>query len=657
MSDHGDVVLRALSGQVARQQAERRGKAYRKIFASRPDLPSISKEDRIRILDAIEAFYSDLRYMFITDVQRRSAIEQILSWDPTIAIHPGFSALWDSFLQEEWNRRISIHGDSISTFTLAEIQDRDYSRSFADMSLLLSYMRSNPGRMMEIIGLMGSGKTNAMVHQMLQVLKECHVISNVKLFLDDDLKVKYHVAYFLTDAVRMTAEILLSGYSGTIFYFIDEQGSASGNTSGTSTRRESTWWKQIRPYFRKLHIFYVEARQVANMPEELTDYITVTADKNRSEKEVFEYSFTDKEPAYAGNSGTYKVPDVGQYYDTYEFSPFVLDLDMKKFKDCEARMKASGMDDFSIALKCVEVSSSMKEKPEVIEGKRGLKCLDCGNIWESSQTGPVLTCSKCKGHKVEANGNRIPVQIEIHAETAGVPLVHETAATQGEGSWGTSRQEVSGRDSGGVTALLNTENGDLPGQNSQNHPESKSQAIEAAEDLAADAFNVFLDVATDPAKMKALEWDPELNVRFKQLMNTRIPDVDIGKVTEKAARKRKWSEPVPELQEKSMKLRQEASEKGECASCGKKLGGNQIYYCGEDCKSEFYSAHPTSVRWNDLRSQALRRDQDKCVKCGKPAEEVDHIREIWEGGPEFDLENLQSLCHVQKTNENRRRKN
>ena len=132
-------------------------------------------------------------------------------------------------------------------------------------------------------------------------------------------------------------------------------------------------------------------------------------------------------------------------------------------------------------------------------------CRSAGNWWESSQTVPVLTCSKCKSHNVTSGTDRNPVQIEIHAETAGVPLVHETAATQGEGSWGTRHQEVSGRDSGGDTALLNTENGDLPGQNSQNHPESKSQAIEAAEDLAADAFNVFLDVATDPAKMKVFK--------------------------------------------------------------------------------------------------------------------------------------------------------
>ena len=60
-----------------------------------------------------------------------------------------------------------------------------------------------------------------------------------------------------------------------------------------------------------------------------------------------------------------------------------------------------------------------------------------------------------------------------------------------------------------------------------------------------------------------------------------------------------------------------------------------------------------------MRQKALDRDLNKCVKCGKTADEVDHIKEIWEGGPEFDLDNLQSLCHechVQKTNESRKRR-
>ncbi len=142
-------------------------------------------------------------------------------------------------------------------------------------------------------------------------------------------------------------------------------------------------------------------------------------------------------------------------------------------------------------------------------------------------------------------------------------------------------------------------------------------------------------------------------------MNTEIPAVDINRVSEKASGKRKWSQQIPELQEESLKLRLKAMETGRCANCDKTLTGNQLYYCSEDSKTEFYSNHPTSVKWNDIRSKAIERDNYKCVKCGKPAEEVEHIKEIWENGPEFDLDNLQSLCHechVLKTNENRRKR-
>ena len=60
--------------------------------------------------------------------------------------------------------------------------------------------------------------------------------------------------------------------------------------------------------------------------------------------------------------------------------------------------------------------------------------------------------------------------------------------------------------------------------------------------------------------------------------------------------------------------------------------------------------------WQITRAQALARDGRKCVLCGAEATEVDHIVEIQDGGPEFDLANLRSLCHachVAKTNAQR----
>ena len=61
--------------------------------------------------------------------------------------------------------------------------------------------------------------------------------------------------------------------------------------------------------------------------------------------------------------------------------------------------------------------------------------------------------------------------------------------------------------------------------------------------------------------------------------------------------------------------------------------------------------------WATVREEVLARDGGKCVNCGASAVEVDHIVEIQDGGAEFDLSNLRSLCHgchVRKTVARRR---
>ena len=228
-----------------------------------------------------------------------------------------------------------------------------------------------------------------------------------------------------------------------------------------------------------------------------------------------------------------------------------------------------------------------------------------------------------------------------------------------EGYRGTDLEHGQGEISGSNTADLNTLKEDLPGQKPQDPIVNEDEAMAAAEDLAADAVNMFMDLVHNPEKLKALESDPDAMGQFKQLMNTEIPFVDPKKVMQKASRNRELTMKLPDLEAESLRLRKEAASRHQCANCGKALTGNQLYYCSETCKAEFYDRHPTSISWNDMRQKALDRDLNKCVKCGKTADEVDHIMEIWEGGPEFDMDNLQSLCHechVAKTNESRRRR-
>ena len=58
--------------------------------------------------------------------------------------------------------------------------------------------------------------------------------------------------------------------------------------------------------------------------------------------------------------------------------------------------------------------------------------------------------------------------------------------------------------------------------------------------------------------------------------------------------------------------------------------------------------------WTKIRREVITRDKGRCVKClRKGANEVDHIKPLWDGGTNL-LTNLQLLCwecHSIKTEE------
>ena len=60
------------------------------------------------------------------------------------------------------------------------------------------------------------------------------------------------------------------------------------------------------------------------------------------------------------------------------------------------------------------------------------------------------------------------------------------------------------------------------------------------------------------------------------------------------------------------------------------------------------------ARWDRVKRKAKDRDRWRCRQCGKAGIlEVDHIRRIEDGGPEYELANCQTLCrgcHIRKTN-------
>ena len=85
---------------------------------------------------------------------------------------------------------------------------------------------------------------------------------------------------------------------------------------------------------------------------------------------------------------------------------------------------------------------------------------------------------------------------------------------------------------------------------------------------------------------------------------------------------------------------------GCCAVCERELTGRRTRYCSEDCFTWWYQNH----WWAAAREARMRTDDRLCVRCGAPAEEVDHITER-KGTPMHPptclhhQDNLRSLCH------------
>ena len=86
--------------------------------------------------------------------------------------------------------------------------------------------------------------------------------------------------------------------------------------------------------------------------------------------------------------------------------------------------------------------------------------------------------------------------------------------------------------------------------------------------------------------------------------------------------------------------------KGFCLICGAELPKFRRKYCSYGCFQNWFKKFKPPFLWNDFREKALKRDGHKCVKCGDTyGLVVDHIVAIALGGEEFDLNNLQTLCH------------
>lgn len=78
--------------------------------------------------------------------------------------------------------------------------------------------------------------------------------------------------------------------------------------------------------------------------------------------------------------------------------------------------------------------------------------------------------------------------------------------------------------------------------------------------------------------------------------------------------------------------------RGRCGDCGRA-------YDRELSRQKRARRARNSARWQQARALAKQRDGNRCVSCGATEElQVHHIVRLEDGGAEFDLNNLRTLC-------------
>jgi hypothetical protein len=90
--------------------------------------------------------------------------------------------------------------------------------------------------------------------------------------------------------------------------------------------------------------------------------------------------------------------------------------------------------------------------------------------------------------------------------------------------------------------------------------------------------------------------------------------------------------------------------KGCCLNCGSELPKFKQKFCKIDCSKEHYLATRKYkfIPWGDIRRDILIRDKNICFDCKERFKDTEldihHKIPIYQGGAEFEKNNLLTLC-------------
>lgn len=215
-------------------------------------------------------------------------------------------------------------------------KDRILGASDAAQIILLRHEMlglERSGRIEEVVGPMGSGKSNYMAWRSIKLINKGHyIITNASLTGLTDKQEKYVFrTNRLSEAYDRTIALRRRGYKGLIFWMLDEQaGSASGSAAEKTTTLEYTYMQDVLTTIRKQGVFIVRLRQTEKVPDAQKTWISIVTRKTTDHPELAKLEFIQN--TKIEEEIEFRTDDMKDYYDTNFKAIWVPDLNTKELQ-------------------------------------------------------------------------------------------------------------------------------------------------------------------------------------------------------------------------------------------------------------------------------------------------------------------------------------
>lgn len=281
-----------------------------------------------------DPFGRDPRVFFVSDWRTENAFRDMLFEAPELAQNDWFRHQWDSFRTAEVSRAALAKSDVLTFLSMVNPTRQDRSVPSVDATPGLQYWAyfeglgtERSGQLEEVVGPMGSGKSNYLVWKVRTAVSRGHaVLANFKVEVEEGPG-RFREVHRLTDAVLQTVEWRMSGYDGLVFWIVDEQGANLGGASGTTNTLEGRWAAAILTKIRKLGVFVTRCRQQENIPPSQLPWVSILVRKTIADPALVRGQYLSG--PRGGGAFAFSLPSMGRYYDTNSPASWAYDLDVE----------------------------------------------------------------------------------------------------------------------------------------------------------------------------------------------------------------------------------------------------------------------------------------------------------------------------------------